>query len=186
MKKLIPLLLALVLLLSLGSTAFADGTGSSHDYAPDDSSTMSQKITAKIPENKIIWHLVIPAEVTIPAGGYEGRVNLGNVAIVIESGELTDTQKIEATLTYDGVLTDSDNSDNSINYVLSDKNADTSGESIATLQTGKAYVVGTKTKAGEEYTAPDAWVTADIWDRAESGDYAGTVVYSSSIPEAGA
>ena len=109
-------------------------------------------------------------------------MSLGNVKITVDSGELSDKQKIEAALTYDGVLTDTDNTDIRINYLLSDKNAEPEYEDTA-METGKAYVVGTKTKADETYNAPDAWVIEDTWDTAESGDYAGTVVYSSKLVE---
>ena len=109
-------------------------------------------------------------------------MSLGNVKITVDSGELSDKQKIEAALTYDGVLTDTDNTDIKINYLLSDKNAEPEYEDTA-METGKAYVVGTKTKGDETYNAPDAWVIEDTWDTAESGDYAGTVVYSSKLVE---
>ena len=184
MRKLIPLLLALGLLLSLGSTALAEGTGDSHTYTDpeNDHTSLEQKITTTIPENIITWYLEIPSGITINQGGHDGRVNLGNVKIIVDSGELSDKQKIEATLTYDGVLTDTENADNKINYLLSDKNAQPEYEETA-METGKAYVVGTKTKAAETYNAPDAWVIEDTWDAAESGDYAGTVVYSSKLVE---
>ena len=100
----------------------------------------------------------------------------------MDSGELSDKQKIEAALTYDGVLTDTDNTDIKINYLLSDKNAEPEYEDTA-METGTAYVVGTKTKTAETYNAPNAWVIEDTWDTAESGDYAGTVVYSSKLVE---
>ena len=182
MKKLIPLLLALALLSGFGSAALADGTGNSHEYAPDDSATMDQTITTNIPDNTLTWYLEIPSDITINQGGHDGRVSLGNVKIIVDSGELSDKQKIEAALTYDGVLTDTENTDNKINYLLSDKNAEPEYEDTA-METGKAYVVGTKTKADETYNAPDAWVIEDTWDAAESGDYAGTVVYSSKLVE---
>ena len=182
MKKRISLLLAMALLLSLGSAALADDTGDSHTYAPDDSATMEQTITTNIPDNKLTWYLEIPSDITINQGGYNGRVSLGNVKITVDSGELSDKQKIEAALTYDGVLTDTDNTDIKINYLLSDKNAEPEYEETA-METGKAYVVGTKTKTDETYNAPDAWVIEDTWDTAESGDYAGTVVYSSKLVE---
>ena len=67
MKKIIPLLLAMALLLSLGSAALAGDTGDSHTYAPDDSATMEQTITTNIPDNKITWYLEIPADCTINA-----------------------------------------------------------------------------------------------------------------------
>lgn len=187
MKKIIPLLLALALLLSLGSAALAEGTGDSHTYTDpeNDHTSLEQTITTTIPENKIIWHLVIPADVTIEQGGHDARVNLGDVKIIVDSGELSDKQKIEAALTYDGVLTDTDNADNKINYLLSDKNAAPEYEDTA-METGKAYVVGTKTKTAETYNAPDAWVVEDTWNMAESGDYTGTVVYSSKLVETGA
>ncbi len=185
MKKIIPLLLALVLLLSLGSAALADGTGSSHTYDPDDSAKLSQTITTVIPDNKLTWYLEIPTDITINQGGHNGRVSLGNVKITVDSGELSDKQKIEASLTYDGVLTDEDNTDNKINYLLSDKNAEPEYEETA-MKTGTAYVVGTKTKDAETYNAPDAWVTEYTWDMAEIGNYEGTVVYSSKLVETGA
>ena len=182
MKKLIPLLLALALLSGFGSAALAEGTGNSHEYAPDDSATMDQTITTNIPDNKLTWYLEIPSDITINQGGYNGRVSLGNVKITVDSGELSDKQKIEAALTYDGVLTDTDNTDIRINYLLSDKNAEPEYEETA-METGKAYVVGTKTKTAETYNAPNAWVIEDTWNTAESGDYAGTVVYSSKLVE---
>ena len=184
MKKLIPLLLALGLLLSLGSAALADGTGNSHTYTDpeNDHTSLEQKITTTIPDNKLTWYLEIPSDITINQGGHDGRVSLGNVKITVDSGELSDKQKIEAALTYDGVLTDTDNTDIKINYLLSDKNAEPEYEDTA-METGKAYVVGTKTKGDETYNAPDAWVIEDTWDTAESGDYAGTVVYSSKLVE---
>ncbi len=181
MKKLIPLLLALALLLSFGSTALA----SSHEYTPDDSAKLSQTITTVIPDNKLTWYLEIPADITIKQGGYDARVDLTNVEIVVDSGVLSDKQKIEASLTYDGVLTDEDNTDNKINYLLSDKNAEPEYEETA-MKTGTAYVVGTKTKDAETYNAPDAWVTEYTWDMAEIGNYEGTVVYSSKLVETGA
>ena len=184
MRKLIPLLLALGLLLSLGSAALAEGTGDSHTYTDpeNDHTSLEQKITTTIPDNKLTWYLEIPSDITINQGGYNGRVSLGNVKITVDSGELNVNQKIEATLTYDGVLTDIENVDNKINYLLSDKNAEPEYEDTA-METGKAYVVGTKTKTAETYNAPDAWVIEDTWDAAESGDYAGTVVYSSKLVE---
>lgn len=183
MKKIIPLLLALALLLSLGSVALAEGTGDSHTYTDpeNDHTSLEQKITTNIPDNKLTWYLEIPSDIIINQGGYSGRVSLGNVKITVDSGELSDKQKIEATLTYDGVLTDTD-TDIKINYLLSDKNAQPEYEETA-METGKAYVVGTKTKGDETYNAPDAWVIEDTWDAAESGDYAGTVVYSSKLVE---
>ena len=51
------------------------------------------------------------------------------------------------------------------------------------MKTATAYVVGTKTKTDETYNAPNAWVIEDTWNTAESGDYAGTVVYSSKLVE---
>lgn len=184
MKKRISLLLALALLLSLGSAALAEGTGDSHTYTDpeNDHTSLEQTITTNIPDNKLTWYLEIPSDITINQGGYNGRVSLGNVKITVDSGELSDKQKIEATLTYDGVLTDIENVDNKINYLLSDKN-DASEEEDNALKTATAYVVGTKTKTAETYNAPDAWVIEDTWDTAESGDYAGTVVYSSKLVE---
>ena len=184
MRKLIPLLLALGLLLSLGSAALAEGTDNRHTYTDpeNDHTSLEQKITTTIPDNKLTWYLVIPSGITINQGGHDGRVSLGNVEIIVDSGELNVNQKIEATLTYDGVLTDIENVDNKINYLLSDKN-DASEEEDNALKTATAYVVGTKTKTAETYNAPDAWVIEDTWDAAESGDYAGTVVYSSKLVE---
>ena len=182
MKKRISLLLALALLLSLGSAALAEGTGNSHTYTDpeNDHTTLEQKITTTIPDNKLTWYLEIPSDVTITQGGYGGCKSLGDVKIIVDSGELNVNQKIEATLTYDGVLTDIENVDNKINYLLSDKN-DASEEEDNALKTATAYVVGTKTKTAETYNAPDAWVIEDTWNMAESGDYEGTVVYASKL-----
>ena len=104
MKKLIPLLLALTLLLSLGSAALADGEGKSQAYEPGDTATLDQKITTTIPEGKILWHLEIPADVTITKGGYDnGREDVGEVKIVVdERTPLKDDQQIEAYLQYSG------------------------------------------------------------------------------------
>ena len=200
MKKPIPMLLALTFLLSLGSAVLADDTGSSnsHTYTDpeNDHTPLEQKITTNIPENKITWYLEIPDVITINQGGYNGRVNLRNVKIIVDSKEqLSEKQKIEATLTYDGVLTDKVNTDNNgnylkIDYLLNNKNDTLVGEDVdeepvveAALKTGTAYVVGTKTKADETYSAPDAWVREYTWDMAESGDYEGTVVYASKLVE---
>ena len=187
MKKRISLLLALALLLSLGSAALADGTGNNHTYTDpeNDHTSLEQTITTVIPDNKLTWYLEIPTDITINQGGHNGRVSLGNVKITVDSGELSDKQKIEAALTYDGVLTDIENVDNKINYLLSDKN-DASEEEDNALKTATAYVVGTKTKTAETYNAPDAWVTEYTWDMAEIGNYEGTVVYSSKLVETGA
>ena len=51
MKKIIPLLLALALLLSLGSAALAEGTGDSHTYTDpeNDHTSLEQTITTNHP-----------------------------------------------------------------------------------------------------------------------------------------
>lgn len=79
MKKLIPLLLALTLLLSLGSAALAEDTGDSHTYTDpeNDHTSLEQTITTNIPDNKLTWYLEIPSDITINQGGYNGRVSLG-------------------------------------------------------------------------------------------------------------
>ena len=183
MKKLIPLLLALTLLLSLGSAAIA-AEGNSHTYTDSDNTTLDQTITTKIPDNKILWHLEIPAEVVISEGGVEGFQDVKNVKIVIDSGELTDGQKIEASMTYDGTMTMTTDSSVQLAYVLSDKTVFNGGNTDDTLETGKAYIVGTKTKGDETYNAPYAWVLSGEWDMAPSGSYAGTIQYTSELVEA--
>lgn len=188
MKKRIPLLLALTLLLSLGSAALAD-EGNSHPYTPGDNYNMSQKVTTTIPSNKVMWHLVIPDTVTITSGGYEGKQDLGDVSIVLDGeGQLTDDQKIEAYLTYDGFLSYDEDVNVKLPYLLSDKAAqiDESSGDYQTLETGKAYVVTTKTKSNTTYNSPEAWVGSGEWDSAASGDYTGTVVYSSKLIETNA
>ena len=183
MKKLIPLLLALTLVLSLGSAAFAD-EGNSHTYTDSDKTTLDQTITTKIPDNKILWHLEIPAEVVISEGGVEGFQDVKNVKIVIDSGELTDGQKIEASMTYDGTMTMTTDSSVQLAYVLSDKTVFNGGNTDDTLETGKAYIVGTKTKGDETYNAPYAWVLSGEWDMAPSGSYEGKIDYTSKLVEA--
>ena len=183
MKKLIPLLLALALLLSLSLTAFAD-EGNSHTYTPGDNNTMNQTITTKIPDNKILWHLEIPAEVVIPQGGVEGVQDVRNVKIVIDEGELTDGQKIEASMTYDGTMTMTTDSSVQLAYVLSDRTVFNGGNTDDTLETGKAYIVGTKTTGDETYNAPYAWVLSAEWDMAPSGSYEGKIEYTSKLVEA--
>ena len=63
MKKRISLLLALALLLSLGSAALAEGTGDSHTYTDpeNDHTSLEQTITTTIPDNKLTWYLEIPS-----------------------------------------------------------------------------------------------------------------------------
>ena len=183
MKKLIPLLLALALLLSFSLTAFAD-EGNSHTYTDSDNTTLDQTITTTIPDNKILWYLEIPADVVIPQGGVEGVQDVGNVKIVVNKGELTDGQKIEASMTYDGTMTMTADESVKLPYVLSDKSVFNSGNTDDTLETGKAYVVGTKTKGDETYNAPYAWVLSGEWDMAPSGSYAGTIEYTSKLVEA--
>ena len=183
MKKLIPLLLALTLVLSLGSAAFAD-EGNSHTYTDSDKTTLDQTITTKIPDNKILWHLEIPADVVISQGGVEGVQDVKNVKIVIDSGELTDGQKIEASMTYNGTMTMTTDSSVKLDYVLSDKAVLNRGNTDDTLETGKAYIVGTKTKGDETYNAPYAWVLSGEWDMAPSGSYEGKIDYTSKLVEA--
>ena len=64
-----------------------------------------------------------------------------------------------------------------------DGDIDASEEEDNALKTATAYVVGTKTKTDETYNAPNAWITEDTWNMAESGDYEGTVVYASKLVE---
>ena len=177
MKKLIPLLLALTLMLSLSMTASAD----SHTYSTDDSATMDQTINVRIPDNKVLWELEIPATVTIKSGGYEGREDIQNATIVITDGKLQDGQKIEATLTYDGQMTLTSEQSVKLSYKLSDKSAVFNGSDYETLETGKAHVVGTMTNTDEKYNSPNAWVDSWDWDVAPLGKYEGTIVYSSEL-----
>lgn len=182
MKKIISLLLALALAISLSITAFAGG-GDSHDYSPNDGTILGQKVTTTVPDNQIMWHLEIPAEVTITIGGYEGYEDVKNVKISIDNGELTDKQKIEASMQYDGKMALEEDINIKLDYVLSDKAVFNSGNYDETLETDKAYVVGTKTKSDETYNSPYAWVRADEWYAAQSGNYAGAIVYSSALVE---
>ena len=188
MKKLIPLLLALTLLLSLGSAALADGEGQSHDYEPGDTATLDQKITTTIPEGKVLWHLEIPADVTITKGGYdEGRVDIGEVKIVVdERTPLKDDQQIEAYLQYSGEMFREDSADKYA-YQLSVKTPDYDGtwEGYAALETAKDHNVGIKTKDDEKYDAPDAWIKTEDWGNMPQGSYAGTVIYSSKLVDKG-
>ena len=189
MKKLIPLLLALTLLLSLGMIAFADGEGASTGYTPGDVHTMEQKITTTIPEEKTLWHLEIPAAVLITKGGYDdGREDIGEVTIVgDERTPLKDTQRIEAYLQYDGKMF-RDNSATPLVYVLSDKTPEYDGtwEGYATLAVGEQHNVAIQTKGDTQYTDHDAWIKTDDWDAAPQGTYTGTIVYSSKLVDTAA
>ena len=188
MKKLIPLLLALTLLLSLGGAALADDDeGQSHKYTKGDNKTLDQKITTTIPEGKIKWHLEIPADVTITKGGYdEGREDVKEVKIVIDEGELNEKQQIEAYLQYTGIMY-LENKAEKYKFQLSVKTPENDGtwDGYATLETGKDHNVGIKTKDKEQYDAPDAWIKTDDWIDMPQGNYTGTITYSSKLVDKG-
>ena len=180
MKKIIPLLLALTLVLSLGGMAFAD-EGQSRDYTPEDKGTLDQKVQTTVPEGKVVWNLKIPANVTITAGGYDGKQDAGQVEIEIVSGKLEGAEQIEAYLNYDGVLAMNGDITVKLPYGLSWKTPDSDGQADgqATLDLNKDINVGIMTATREQYEGTDAWVKAVDWDAAASGTYVGTVTYSS-------
>ena len=190
MKKYIAIILLSAFILSCQAAVYASEEGSSHVYSPSDNSTLDQTITTTLPEGKITWHLVIPADVEITKGGYiDGHTDIGKVSIVIDEGALTDKQQIEAYLKYDGELSESENGSGKIlQYNLSPKNPTYSGEGeeYETWKTdGTLYKIGIRSKTNNNISSADAWVTLDDWAGALEGSYEGTIVYSSKLVETG-
>ena len=92
MKKIVALLLALMILSSLGVVAFAATEG-------------TLTITAEVPD--VTWTLTIPADITIPFGQTETYI--GTCSINDVSGNLATDQEIQAFMQWQSPFTSGSN-----------------------------------------------------------------------------